>query len=327
MKNLKKVIVITTGGTIAMKYDAATGGLVSAVNGADLIEAVPALREVSQIEVIEFSNIPSGYMTPELMFQLADLIDQSAARPEVDGIVVTHGTDTLEETAYFLDLTVHTVKPVCVTGAMRGASETSPDGPGNILAAVKTAACEAAGQQGVLVVLNDEIHAAREVTKTHSTCLSTFESPGWGPIGRVYFDQVVIKRHSLCLQKIQPQAVASDVYLIKVVAGMDDFLFRCLVDKPARGIVVEALGCGNVPLPVKEGIELARKHGIPVVLATRVHDGRVVNAYSYEGSAISMQDANIILAGELTGPKARIKLMLALGITDDIEKLKKYFAV
>jgi L-asparaginase len=322
---MKKVIVITTGGTIAMKHDPATNGLIPAVSGEDLVEAVPALKDTARIEVVEFSNIPSGYMTPASMLELSKLADRCAQNPDVAGIVITHGTDTLEETAYLLDLTVRTQKPVCITGAMRGASQTSPDGPGNILAAVRTAISAEACNQGVLVVLNDEIHTAFEVTKTHSTNPKTFESPSWGPIGRVYPDKVMITRHPLHLQKIQPDTLVDDVHLIKAVAGMDDFFFRCLVEKKAKGIVVEAFGCGNVPLPVKSGIELARKNHIPVVLATRVHAGRVVPVYSYQGSANSMKEANIILAGEITGPKARIKLMLALGLTNDIEKIRTYF--
>lgn len=322
---MKKVIVITTGGTIAMKYDCKTDGLIPAVTGADLIEAVPALQNVADVEVIEFSNVPSGHITPKDMFRLAALVDKSALPPDVAGIVVTHGTDTLEETAYLLDLSVKTTKPVCVTGAMRGASQTSPDGPGNILAAVRTAACDYTGKMGVFVVLNDEIHAAAEVTKMHATSTKTFASPFWGPIGRVYQNKVVICRMPLGRQKIHPAALIDDVYLIKAVAGLDDFFFRCLVEKKTKGIVVEAFGCGNVPPLVKKGIETARQAGIPVVLATRVPGGRVVPAYSYEGSALSMKEANIILADEINGPKARIKLMLALGITTDIEELKKYF--
>ena len=322
---MKTVVVITTGGTIAMKYDPVTDGLIPAVSGTDLLDAVPALQAVANIEVAEFSNVPSGYITPAMMKQLALLVDQIAARADVSGIVITHGTDTLEETAYFLDLTVQTTKPVCVTGAMRGASDTSPDGPGNILAAVKTAMCNEAAGQGVLVVLNDEIHAALEVTKTHATSLNTFASPGWGPIGHVYFDRVVLKRRSLKLQKIQPDQLVDDVHLLKVVAGMDEFFFQCLIQKQAKGIVVEALGCGNVPLGVKKGIELARAAGIPVVLATRVYGGRVVPAYSYQGSAHSMLESGIVLAGELTGQKTRLKLMLVLGLTTDTDTIRTYF--
>lgn len=212
---MKKIIAVTTGGTIAMKLDPKTGGLVPAVSGEDLLAAVPALQSVAKIEVVEESNVPSGHITPQMMFDLAKTIDKLAQRPDVDGFVVTHGTDTLEETAYMLDMTLHTEKPVCVTGAMRGASDTSWDGPGNILAAVKTAASDDAVGQGVLVVLNDVIHAAREVTKTHSVNTDTFQSPWWGPIGHVYFDRVVFKRKSVSRQKIQPNELVPDVYLIK----------------------------------------------------------------------------------------------------------------
>jgi L-asparaginase len=322
---MKKVVVITTGGTIAMKYDALTKGLIPAVSGGDLIEAVPALQDAAEIEVVEFSNVPSGHITPQMMLELAHLTDKHAARPDVDGVVITHGTDTQEETIYLLSLTLQTEKPVCITGAMRGASATAPDGAGNILAAVKTAACSDAAGLGAVLVFNDEIHSAAEVAKTHSTSCATFHSPGWGPLGHVYDDRVVIKRRPANLQKIRPQSLAQEVYLLKACAGMDDFLLKVLADKPVQGLVVEAFGCGNVTPGIKDGIEYARAKGIPVVLATRVHSGRVVPAYSYPGSAGSLLPYNIILAGELTGHKARIKLMLALGLTSDAEELKKYF--
>lgn len=324
---MKKVVVLTTGGTIAMKYDPVTRGLLPAVSGDDLIEAVPALQEVAAVEVVEFANVPSGHMTPQMMFELVQLVDKYAAQVEVDGIVVTHGTDTMEETAYLLSLATQTVKPVCITGAMRGASETGPDGPANILAAVMTAASDEAAGKGALLVFNDEIHAAAEVTKTHTTSCATFHSPGWGPLGHVYFDRVVFRRQPLNLEKICPPALAQEVYLLKTYAGMDEYLFTCLADKPVNGLVVEALGCGNVPPAVKSGIEYVRSRGIPVVLASRVQTGRVVPAYGYLGSARSMAASKIILAGELTGPKARLKLMLALGLTQAVDELQKYFDI
>lgn len=325
MKSTKKVVVITTGGTIAMKYDKANKGLIPAVSGADLIEAVPELKDVVPVEVVEYSNVPSGHITPAMMFGLAKMVDEYCAKDDVAGVVITHGTDTQEETIYLLDLVCKTKKPVCITGAMRGASEPGADGPANILAAVKTAACSEAIGHGAMLVFNDEIHAASEVAKTHTTSCSTFMSPGWGPIGHVYFDRVVFKRKPEKIQKIQPEQIADDVYLLKCVAGLDDYLFTCLGQKPAKGIVVEAFGCGNVPLKVKAGIQYVREQGIPVVLTTRVSSGRVVPAYSYDGSANSMKDLNIIMAGEQSGQKARIKLLLALGITSDVNVLRKYF--
>ena len=187
------------------------------------------------------------------------------------------------------------------------------------------AASDEALGKGALLIFNDEIHAAAEVTKTHTTSCATFHSPGWGPIGHIYFDRVVFRRQPLNLEKICPAVLAEDVCLLKTYAGMDAYLFKMLAEKPVQGLVVEALGCGNVPPAVKEGIEYVRSRDIPVVLASRVHTGRVVPAYSYFGSARSMEASKIILGGELTGQKARIKLMLALGLTKDNEELRIFF--
>lgn len=321
---MKKIVVITTGGTIAMKNDPETGGLIPAVSGEDLIEAVPDLKHIAEIEVVEFSNVPSGHVTPEMMLSLSKMADQYAEEG-ADGIVVTHGTDTMEETAFVLSLACQTNKPVVITGAMRGASDMGYDGPANILAAVKVAASEKASGRGALLVMNDEIHSAAEVTKGHTVSCSTFTSPGWGPVGHVYFDGVVFRRSSENLQKIVTDKLEHDVELLKVYAGMDDFLFKCLADKPVKGLVVEAVGCGNIPPAVMEGIKYVRSKGIPVVLATRVASGRVVPVYSYLGSAGYMEPLKLIYSGELNGQKARLKLMLALGVTQDEEKLQEYF--
>lgn len=321
---MKKIVVITTGGTIAMKNDPQTGGLIPAVSGADLVEAVPDLKNIAEIDVVEFSNVPSGHVTPEMMLSLAKLADKYAEEG-ADGIVVTHGTDTMEETAYVLSLACMTDKPVVITGAMRGASDMGYDGPANILAAVKVAACDKAAGRGALLVMNDEIHGAAEVTKGHTVSCSTFISPGWGPVGHVYFDGVVFRRSCENLQKIITDKLEHEVELVKVYAGMDDFIFRCLADKPVKGLVVEAVGCGNVPPIVMQGIEYVRSKGIPVVLATRVASGRVVPVYSYLGSAGSMEPLKLLYSGELNGQKARLKLMLALGVTKDEEKLREYF--
>lgn len=322
---MKKVIVITTGGTIAMKYDAQVQGLVPAVSGEDLIEAVPALKDVAEIEVVEYANVPSGYMTPAMMFELAQLADKYAQAEDVAGIVVTHGTDTMEETAYMLSLACKTSKPVCITGAMRGASDMGYDGSANILAAVKTAACVEAGGRGALLVFNDEIHAASDVAKGHSVSCSTFISPYNGPLGYVYFDGVVFNRRCERIEKIAAEKIAGNVALLKVYAGMDDSFFKAAAEMGVDGLVVEAVGCGNVPPAVMEGIKFIRSKNIPVVLASRTYGGRVAPVYSYLGSAGSMKDLGLLYAGGLTGIKARIKLILALGASQDEQELEQYF--
>lgn len=277
------------------------------------------------MEVVEFSNIPSPHMTPSLMWKLSQTIDELLAKPEVMGVVVTHGTDTLEETAYLLDLTVKSEKPVCLTAAMRHASGVSPDGGKNILCAVKTAAAEGAVGQGVLVVMNEEIHAAREVTKTHTGSVSSFASPFWGALGCVDEDRVIFRRQPVHREKIRPQAPEEGVYLIKMAAGADDLLLNYLVEKKVKGIVIEGLGRGNVPPSAVPGIKKALAANIPVILTSRVPAGRVLGVYGYEGGARPLQEMGVILGGEINGPKARIKLMLVLGLTKDPTQIAAYF--
>ncbi|MDU2064882.1 MAG: asparaginase [Sporomusaceae bacterium] len=321
----QKVIVVATGGTIAMRYDPVRQGVFPAVTGAELMEAVPPLRAVGPVEVVEFSNIPSPHMTPAKMMELATKVDELALQDDVAGIVITHGTDTLEETAYLLELVLKTEKPVCFTAAMRSSAEVSPDGPKNILCAVKAAFSKQAFGAGVLVVMNEEIHCAREVTKTHSANPKTFASPFWGPIGYVDEDRVIFRRQSVKELKIQPKSLEESVYLVKLAAGSDDFFFHCLIEKQAKGIVVEGLGRGNVPPAVVPGIQAAIAAGIPVVLTSRVEGGRVLGVYGYEGGAKPLTELGVILGGDLSGQKARLKLMLALGVTQEPQKIAAYF--
>lgn len=320
-----KVIVFTTGGTIAMRHDPVSGGAVPAVSGPELIEAVPPLADVCPVEVREFSNIPSPHMTPRLMLNLARKVEEALAEPDVLGAVITHGTDTLEESAYFMDLYVDSDKPVCLTAAMRSAAEISADGPMNILCAVRAAASRQARAKGAMVVLNEEIHAAREVTKTHSANPKTFASPFWGPLGYVDADRVIFRRAPLEPQKIHPAEIDDKVFLIKLFAGADDTLLNFLVEKKVSGIVVEGFGRGNVSPGAFKGMKHAVDSGIPVVIVTRCLGGRVLDVYAYDGGVKRQIEAGIILGGEINGQKARIKLILALGMTRDSEKLAVYF--
>ncbi|MDD4343161.1 MAG: asparaginase [Eubacteriales bacterium] len=320
-----KVIVVSTGGTIAMRYDPVREAVFPAVTGKELLEAVPPLADVCPVEVYEFSNIPSTHMYPQLMLELAMKVKELLKDDFVSGVVITHGTDTLEETAYLLSLVLKTTKPVCLVGAMRSSAEVSPDGPKNILNAVKTAASSEARGKGVLVVLNDEIHSAVEVTKTNSSNVSTFKSPFWGPLGYVDDDRVIFRRSPNSLQRIDTRAIVDDVYLVKMAAGTDDFLVQALVDKNVNGIVIEGMGRGNIPPKVLPGIENAIKKNIPVILTTRCLGGRVLGVYGYEGAAKPLSEMGVILGGEISGQKARIKLMLALSKTKDLKEIAAYF--
>ncbi|MBQ5587599.1 MAG: asparaginase, partial [Selenomonadales bacterium] len=228
---MKKIILISTGGTIAMRFDQEKQGLVPAVSGAELIEAVPELSAELPLEVVEFSNIPSPHMTPSRMLALAKEIDRRAADDDTVGFVITHGTDTVEETAYLLDLTLTTTKPVCLTAAMRSGGETSADGPKNILTAVRTASDKAASEMGVLVVMNEEIHSARSVTKTHSANPHAFTSPAWGPLGYADEDRIVWRARPFKREHIKADTLVEDVYLVKMATGQDDLLLKYLIEQ------------------------------------------------------------------------------------------------
>ncbi len=320
-----KVIILTTGGTVAMRFDAAKGGEVPAVSGEELVEAIPPLKDICKVEVVEFSNIPSPHMSPSRMLLLGQAVEKCLVEKDVLGVVITHGTDTLEETACFLDLFVASDKPVCMTAAMRSAGEISPDGPHNILDAVRVAASLKAKKQGVLVVMNKEIHAARDVTKTHTASTNTFSTPFWGALGYVDQDEIIFRRSRTSFKKIHPERIAEKVYLVKLVAGSDDLLFNALIVAKVEGLVVEGFGRGNVTPAAAIGIKNAIDAGIAVVLTSRCPSGRVLEVYAYEGGAKQLLDYGAIFADELSGQKARIKLMLALGKTRKMKELKSYF--
>ena len=309
---MKKVVVFTTGGTIAMKYDEKQGGLVPAVSGEDLAKAVPGLDKLAEIEVREFSNVASCNMSPERMFKLSQTIEVALTDPSVAGAVVTHGTDTLEETSYFLDLLHASERPVCVVGAMRGASDTSPDGPANIYQAVQVAASCEAKDKGVLVVLNNLIHAAAQVRKTHSANCDTFGSPWWGPIGYCDQDRVVFRRAPLGRKVFNPEALTATVDLIPAETGLGTEYLDVAIARKVNGIVIEGFGRGNIPPAMIPGIDRARKAGIAVVIATRAFAGRPYETYAYPGSVGDSKAHGAIRGSEASGAQNRLKLMVIL---------------
>ena len=284
----KKVVVVATGGTIAMKYDKEKHGLV------------------------QFSNIASPGMTPQNMWDLHCKIEELLARDDVAGVVVTHGTDTLEETSFFLDITAKSQKPVVCTAAMRGASDISPDGPYNIYCSVKTAASPQAVGMGVMVCLDEILQAPGEVMKTHSANPATFQSPWWGPIGYVDIDHIVWRRKVLGVKRFHPQALTARVDLIKCMTGSTRDYVDFAVNQGVKGIVIEGFGRGNVPPAMVPGIADAIKKGIAVILTTRTPGGRVLDVYGYPGSVTDTRSVGIAAAGEISAAKARLKLMVVL---------------
>lgn len=304
-QDLPRVHVIATGGTIAGR---ASGGQLT---GAQIIDAVPRLAEVAAIDVEEFSRIGSSAMTPDHWLRLARRInDLYAADPELAGIVVTHGTDTMEETGYFLHLTVEDARPVVMVGSMRNSSAVSADGPANLLSAVRVAAHPDASGVGALVVLNDEIHSARDVRKLDSNRVDTFGSE-WGPLGvvdpdTVVFRQRVATRHTTDSAVHLPLDVA-ELPLVPIVAdftGNEGTVLDDWVQAGARGVVVQAFGGGRSSPGMRRAVADAAVAGVRVVIASRVPHGRILSGG--EGSP------GIVTAGDLPPHKARVLLMLAL---------------
>ena len=327
--NLPRIAVFTTGGTIAMKRDPHSGAAIPAVNGADLVAAIPGMAELARIDVYEVCNLPSDYMGPTQWLSLHQEISAVLADEAVNGAIVTHGTDTLEETAFFLDLSLNSPKPLVVVGAQRNASEPDSDGPRNLFNAVKVASDKQSQGQGVLVVMNNRISAARDVTKSHTLNLAGFQAGDSGYLGYVDERGVCFYRpqaHRQPLASVQlnrqtltRKSVLARVDIIAMYAGADGGLFDAALTQGAAGIVVQALGAGNVNRAFYQAIQRAIAQGVVVVIATRVPDGRIAPVYGYEGGGQTLLDAGAILAGELSPQKARIVLMLALqqGLSGD----------
>ena len=324
----KRVTVIFTGGTIAMGVDPKTGGAVPLLSGEDLMRGIPDLQGVARIDVRNFCNKPGPHILPDEVFALGKVIAEIFARDEADGVVVTHGTDTLEETAYELDLLLDGDRPVVVTGAMRTSAMVSADGPANILNAVLVAADGGARGKGVLVVFNNEIHLARDVTKASATQLNAFRSPLFGPVGLIYGRSVRFVRPCGGLRESIPaKKVSAQVELVKFCLGMSTLLLDAVRDSSADGMVVEAAGVGHVSLEAARAIGGIVESGKPVVLTSRCYESLVTeDVYAFVGSEKYLRESGAIPAPGLNGQKARIKLMLALSLTRDSGRIREIFA-
>ncbi|OOO00723.1 MAG: L-asparaginase [Epulopiscium sp. Nele67-Bin004] len=319
-----KVCIIFTGGTISMTVDEKMGAAIPTLSGEQILSMVTNIDKIADIEVLNFAEIPGPHMTFSKLLQLKKVVQEKLDEPQISGVIVTHGTDTLEETAYFLDLTINHHKPIVMVGAMRSSSELGYDGSSNLAAGVCTAISSQARDKGVLVVLNNEVNPASEVTKTNTLSLDTFSSP-YGPVGIVDNNDLVLYRNIANRQYIQTDTVEREVDLIKAVIDMDDRMIRNSVKAGAKGIVIEGLGRGNVPIKMLEGIKYALAKGVVVVIVSRCNAGRVSLSYGYEGGGRELDELGAIMGGEMRGPKARIKLMLALGAGMSKDEIRDLF--
>jgi L-asparaginase len=323
-QTLPRVVVLATGGTIASKFDPGIGALAPSATGADLVRAVPDLEKIARIDVEQIANIGSYDMTPEVWRQLSKRANALLARNDVSGVVVTHGTDTLEETAYFLDLTVTSSKPVVLVGAQRAASYFDSDGPRNLLNAVRVAISPEASDKGTLVVMNGQINAAREVTKTNTIEVETFRTLEFGALGvadlgAVRFYRAPLRRHTAKSEfKLDPSAPFPYVEVLYVHNGANPGLVKAALDLGAKGIVVAGAGSGSTG-NFREALAAVAKEGkAAVVRATRVGDGRVLHDDQW-------QEPGMIAADSLSAQKAALLLSLALMQTTDTATIQRYF--
>ena len=324
--NNKRIAVIFTGGTISMEKHDQTSKAIIKENQSDLIQNIKDELRGIELEINTYSLKPSPSITPQDMFKLAKLTENYFNDSTIDGIVITHGTDTLEETAYFLDSYLETKKPVVFTGSMRNYSELGFDGLSNLVSSILVAAHDESKKFGVLLVMNDEINAASEVTKTHTLSLDTFKSMEFGPIGIVEQDNVLYYRDRHFKDtKVKPEHVVSEVEIIKSYAGASSDILNFVISNGVKGIVIEALGRGNLPPTMIPGIKNAIDKGIPVLITSRCPKGRVLDSYGYEGGGHQLKNIGCIFTKNINSQKARIRLMLVLGITSDISEIKNYF--
>ncbi len=298
------------------------GMTIGPVSGMDteLLQSLPGV----DVHLSRFFNLPSPHITPAKMAEIARELGKIETSREYDGVVVTHGTDTLEETAFMADIHLEGTLPVVFTAAMRSSSELGVDGPRNIRSAIRVA-CTETKNLGVTVVLNDEIHAAGRVTKTCTSNVSSFASPGYGPLGFVDDDKVIYHRLPIWRISLPEESLKleKNVGLVRVAAGFGGDVIKFLSDSGYRGIVVEAFGRGNVHPETAEAIGYAIDNGVIVVLCSRCYMGRVLGVYGYTGGGADLIRKGALSAGDMAGNKIRIMLMACLGAGMTADKIKE----
>lgn len=313
---LPRVHVVATGGTIAGSgYQG-----VEARESQDLVEAVPLLAQVARVTSSDLFNVPSSQLTSENLWQIHQEVERLLDDPELAGVVVTQGTDSLEETAFLLDLLHDHDRPVVVTGAMRLPVEQGADGPRNLLNAVHLAATPEARGLGVLVVMNERVHGARAVRKVESRNLDAFESALVGPLGWFDGGDLFLPRRPVQRLTLSPPALEPRVAIVPLAVGSDGSLIEAAVAAGAQGVVVDAFGRGNLPRPVVGAVAQALEKGVTVVVTTRTGSGR--------GAAWPTLAERGVLSGEaLDALEARLLLMVALPITRDPLALQSWIEV
>ena len=327
-KQLPNVVILATGGTIAGAGTSATGSAYTSgqVKIEAMIDAVPNIRKLANLRGEQIANVGSQDMSVKIWIDLANRINTLLAGNDVDGIVITHGTDTQEETAYFLNLVVKSDKPVVLTGSMRPSTALSAEGPLNLYNAVAVAANPKSKGYGVMVVMNDEIHSAHGVKKMITTPVQTFQSPEEGMMGSVIFGEVEFFHKTYGLNTVNSEFSVAGVKelprvdIVYACADVSPDLIDLMVKAGAKGIVVAGVGDGNMNAGTLEAAKRATKMGIPVVRASRVPVGTVL----LKGE-INDEEYGTVSSMELNPQKARVLLMMALLKKRSREDLQKLY--
>ncbi|GAW92160.1 asparaginase [Calderihabitans maritimus] len=321
---MKKILLISTGGTIAMAKD--DNGLAQpTLDAQNLLRAVPEIKSVADVTAEQWLNVPSPFLQFSDLVELGRKINE-AETAGYDGVVITQGTDTLEESAYFLDLILEISIPVVLTAAQRNPSLPSSDGPMNLLDAITVAADDQAKNYGVLVVANSEVHGAREVVKTHTSRIDTFRSPEFGPLGAISNGRVVWLRNQLWHEVFPIKQLVDKVEAVYLGLGSEGSVIEFLVDAGIKGIVIQALGGGHVPPKTLPAITKAVNKGIPVVITSRCHAGRLfTGTYGFQGAEKHLWELGTIFGDGLATSKARVKLVVLLSAGLSLDEIRYHF--
>jgi len=321
----EKVLLIATGGTIAMRKNKA-GKVVPAVGGLELVESLPDLSQEADWEICDFSNVASCNIQPLHMRSLAHKVEQHFfLDPSLKGIIITHGTDTLEETAYFLDVAIKDPRPVIFTASQRDASESDSDGPRNLHNAMRIALDPRALQRGIVIALNEEIHAARDVRKLHTSHVDAFDSGDIGALGSIDTGQVIWHRKPEPSLKLGVPKSLANVAICKAFTGMSPEILK-IAQQNTDAMVIEAFGRGNLPPQLIPEIAKLVTNGIPVVITSRCLFGRTAPIYGYPGGGADLERVGAWFSADLSTEKVRLFLSIALGQGIDKKELRQMLA-
>lgn len=322
-KQNKKVILISTGGTIASKVNPETGLLTAGLMTGEELSSMCDLPSSINVEVLSLFQIPSNRMTFNNLEILKEKIEELFENKNIDGIVVTHGTDTLEETAYFLDLTIADSRPVVITGSQRGPTVLGTDALVNLRQSILLAANDEAANNGLLVLFNERIYSAKYIKKQHASNVDGFTSFGFGYLGIIDQNTVRFYQRPLKRETFQMETNLPEVEIVKCSLGSSGHFIRHATDIGIKGIVIEAPGRGHAPPSIMESVKYAIAKGVKIVLTTSAEEGEVKVVYDFPGSAYDMKNSGVILGNDYDSKKARIKLAVLLASNQ--KNIDKYF--